>query len=440
MALGRPLPAMRRRTGRRGWVGAANPREWPGWRGVALALGLLFLAEPGMGRATQVGDSAPPRIPKSLEVTLRHAGIVGVVRFSPDGRHFLTAENHNLRYWDTSSRNPLFRWRLPTYNPVRRERGGVVIDAVFSPDGRWVAAGDSSGIVGIWSTSTGKPELPPLYAEWYAFSIVFSPNSDQLGVASGEKKLRLWRFGGRQATVSEVPTPIPISRVAYCPDGRAIAWGGDTYLGELSVANGRTREFVKPGTGRSGYVGSVQYSPNGQWLVAGANDGLISIFDSRTGQVRIPERLHAGKPDEHITHLKFTRDSTRLLTVAGNSACVWQCATGRPTLPPLSHPQLVTDADFSPDGRWIATASQDGTVRLWDARSGRLVLAAWKHQGAIWSLAFSPDGKRLLTGSDDRTAKLWRLPITADLERLAVQRSARPGAPQPSLPTSRRQR
>jgi WD40 repeat protein len=66
---------------------------------------------------------------------------------------------------------------------------------------------------------------------------------------------------------------------------------------------------------------------------------------------------------------------------------------------------------FSPDddGRWVASAGEDSTVKVWDSRTGRLVRTFRGHTGLVSSVAFSPDGRRLVSGSRDKTVKVWDL-------------------------------
>src|SRR5207302_1784441 len=67
----------------------------------------------------------------------------------------------------------------------------------------------------------------------------------------------------------------------------------------------------------------------------------------------------------------------------------------------------VNSLVFSPDGKFLATASSDRRVMVWDVATGKKLLDLGGHLGSVNSVAFSPDGKRLASGSADWTVRLW---------------------------------
>jgi len=91
------------------------------------------------------------------------------------------------------------------------------------------------------------------------------------------------------------------------------------------------------------------------------------------------------------------------------TARLWDTATGRPVGEPLRHQkdQWVSSVRFGPDGKTILTGSYDKTAQLWDAATGRPVGEPLRHQNSVRAVDFSPDGKTILTGSMDKTARLW---------------------------------
>jgi hypothetical protein len=80
---------------------------------------------------------------------------------------------------------------------------------------------------------------------------------------------------------------------------------------------------------------------------------------------------------------------------------------------------------YSPDGKRLATASNDGTLKIWEAATGQEVLTLRGHQRRVQAVAFSPDGDRLASGGEDRTVRVWdATPLTPELrlQRRAASR------------------
>lgn len=87
------------------------------------------------------------------------------------------------------------------------------------------------------------------------------------------------------------------------------------------------------------------------------------------------------------------------------------------TLTLVGHEDTVFSVAYSPDGRLLATASQDGTARLWDAATGKTLQVLRGHSTEVTSVAFAPDGRRLASGNEDRTIRIWDA-VTGDSVRV----------------------
>jgi WD40 repeat protein len=88
-------------------------------------------------------------------------------------------------------------------------------------------------------------------------------------------------------------------------------------------------------------------------------------------------------------------------------AQVWDVDTGERVGRLMVHGGSISQLRYSPDGRWIATASADGTARVWDANSGLPLTSPLPHSNSVVKVVFSRDGTHPATASLDNTARVW---------------------------------
>jgi WD40 repeat protein len=168
-------------------------------------------------------------------------------------------------------------------------------------------------------------------------------------------------------------------------------------------------------------------SPDGKlvaWTYAGSSSGAkgLHVYDLETG---LRKRSHPGRPRRaRGIDLFFNQPGTQLLSLYGGRAECWNLAPPPQQIELEGHRDEAWCVAFSPDGRLLATGSDDTTepwtIKIWDLASGKL-LRGWKgHPATVSSLAFSPDGERLFSGSlsHKENLKVWEVEtgrLVADL-------------------------
>jgi WD40 repeat protein len=144
------------------------------------------------------------------------------------------------------------------------------------------------------------------------------------------------------------------------------------------------------------------FSPDGKYILTspGRSDDKVRLWDVSTGKL-IREYQSAMPGGDSVA---FAPDGKIVIDSGVN---MWDMQTGKELRRLIGHTDLIWTATFSPNGKYIATASADGTARLWDVQSGQELRRFTGHSAGLENVAFSPDGKYIVTGSDDGTAMLW---------------------------------
>lgn len=203
--------------------------------------------------------------------------------------------------------------------------------------------------------------------------------------------------------------------VKFSRDGNYLATGSNRAAQIFNVETGQKVRSFPAETKKKvsnekddSYVRSVCFSPDGQYLVAGAEDRTVKIWDIQTGNLK--HSLVGHELD--IYSLDFSSDNKFIVSGSGDGKVkLWEMATGKCVYTlgneDVGPKEGVTSVSLSPDGKIVAAGSLDCAVRLWDTQTGNFICALKGHEDSVYSVAFSPDGKTLASGSLDKTLKLW---------------------------------
>jgi WD40 repeat protein/serine/threonine protein kinase len=344
---------------------------------------------------------------------LKKRGVRGLA-LSPDGQRLAISfvDDPEVKVWDAQSGRELLTFRGHT-------RG--VNCVAFSLDGRWIASGSGAfsqqgnGEGKIWDSKSGREWLTLSGHMVGVWSVTFSPDGRRLATGGMDQNVKIWDLTTGQEALTLHEHRNEVWSVAFSRDGHYLVSASRDRT--VRVWDGRPWQDGEPGQewltlhGHASSVTSVAFHPTEQRLASGDPDGVIKLWDLSPWRAGGVNPLSRTLRTHRVWALAFSPDGKWLATASPKDDHVklWDVASTQEIRSLKGRTQQFLCVAFSPNGEQLAAAGfQDWTVDIWNVATGQLLQSLPGHNWAILSVAFCPpDGRYLATGGVDGTLRIW---------------------------------
>jgi len=325
-----------------------------------------------------------------------HAEAVISVSFSPDGKHLASGSGDTtVRFWDVQTETPHFTC-------VGHKHW--ILSVAWATNGKKLASGCKKSEIRIWDPETGQQLGKTLtgHKQWIT-CLQWEPfhrNTECRRLASSSKdgSIRIW---------DTVLCKSLIILTSHLQSVTCIRWGGEGLI--YSSSQDRTIKVWRDSDG----VLCRTLQGHGHWVNTMA---LNTEYVIRTGAYEPAKKKNFSDNEDHNMQVALDRynsikGSNPELLVSGSddfTLFLWKPSESKNHLERMTgHQALINQVQFSPDGRLIASASFDKSIKIWNGINGKFVTALRGHVSSVYQIAWSADSRLLCSGSSDSTLKVW---------------------------------
>jgi WD40 repeat protein len=304
-----------------------------------------FIASGGTDRTIRIWTPLFHRL-KNLEFPFPTFAMGMPVSWSPDGKNIAVASyDSRIMVWEVGNGTVT---PLPSNGQVGRARV-----LAWSPDGRIIASAGDEGAIHLWDVGTKKLAFPPLRGHTGpVLSLSWNPNGKEISSGGVDRTIRVWSAETGKQSTATMAAEVAVTALAWSPDGRRIA----------SAGNDKNVIFWDPVTSKS--LRTHVFTPNVNYALAWNKSGSQLAIGGAGGHIAIIEKSSGGSKISAFT----------------------------------GHSSFVRGVSWSPDGRYLVSSGDDGSVKYWDALThGPIGMPEKIEDGPLSTVSWGPDGMHVLS-------------------------------------------
>src|SRR5258708_26536458 len=279
----------------------------------------------------------------------------------------------------------------------------------FSPNGKMFACGDLLGLVTLFDTET-KSEISVFRGHSsMILSVTFNPTGTLLASSSGDPdnlnpdtSVRLWDVASK-TQVAQIDKAYKQLGLRLSPDGRTLALDG--FDGVVRLWDVDKQALKTEFKGHKNWVGRVQFGAYSDILASSSGDGTIKLWNIKSGALTQTLSVPDG-----TWGMAFKPNSSVLAAGENDTVSIWDSSNGTELIRLAGYEGAVASVNFSPYGTLLVSDSgfenPNHALFIWDlAQTTKTILSG--HTDIIETVLFSPDGKFIVSASRDDTLRFW---------------------------------
>jgi WD40 repeat protein len=290
----------------------------------------------------------------------------------------------------------------------------AVEDLDVSPDGSQIASVSSDGVVHLWEAKSGA-EIATLHtAEQTGFSVAWHPEGKQLAV--GARMIELWDVVALTRVLTFTGHSGVVRALDWSPDGERLVSGADDK--SVRIWDMTSGTVLRTLTQHREIIRSIAWRPGHEEFSVSDFENSVILWDAKSSEVFTSVRALNGSAQG----IAWSPDGERLAlalmdgTIQIWGATVWESRQPGEEITLEGHTHAAMDVVWNAAGTRLLSVAQDNTVRLWDTTTNKQVALFTGHTDIINSVQWLPSAPDFVSAGGDGTVRLWRLGVDASTQ------------------------